>query len=239
MNDLPKIVYRSTKGEPDIVVDNGGVELEERYDAQGNLVGYYRYTSGTNCGVVGCVKLEYLDLNKNVLKTFEPQMAGCTMGYGRFGENDITQIWESNENGTSIEYGIEPFANGRIQTCIYTLEGNAIRVDIYGKEGQIVASVEPTAEGKCLDVFTSDEGYHVISEGYIAISVELRNANGDIRGFKKLEENSRLAVFITDAGTTVTIGEYIEYGQIPIKTVVHDPINDVVIDTQIAEDYQK
>ena len=272
------IVTVDPNGEPEIVVDENQVELEERHDAQGNHVGYYRYTAGTNCGVYGCVKLEYLDLDKNVLKTFEPQMAGCTMGCGMIGENDINEIWESNDAGTSIEYGIEPFTNGKIRTCIYTLAGSAIRVDIYGEEGQIVASVEPSAEGKRLDLIASDEGYYVVSEGYEddststlytereyiynldgtricdisyindvspdvkgyrAISLELRNANGDIRGFQKLEEDSRLAVFITDAGTTLTIGEYLEYGQTPIKTVVYDPVNDIVIDTQIVDDYQK
>ena len=42
-------------GEPVIVIDEECSKKEERFDINGNLVGYLQFSEGTNCGVKGTV----------------------------------------------------------------------------------------------------------------------------------------------------------------------------------------
>ena len=65
--------------EPKIVLDEDAVEIENRYDETGKLVGYYRKTLGKNCGVSGCMLFEILDLDKNVLNSYQPTFAGQSL----------------------------------------------------------------------------------------------------------------------------------------------------------------
>ena len=82
--------------EPIIVMNEEEVERQNRYDSEGNHVGYYQFSCGTNCDVYGIVLVEYLDLNGNVLKAYSPQFAGCTMGYS------VYEAYESLNELTTI-----------------------------------------------------------------------------------------------------------------------------------------
>ncbi len=167
--------------EPVIVVDEETVERQERYDSEGNHVGYYQFTSGTNCDVPGIVLVEYLDLDRNVLKAYSPQFAGCTMGYSVDEEyesyNELTTICEVSHRGvTSIEYTITPFTCGKAEVAVYTVKGTTNQVDVYGDDGEVAVSMKPVKEGSSLAVgswaddcllvweYYADKTYHSYTE---------------------------------------------------------------------------
>ena len=165
--------------DPVIVVDTENVERKERYDSSGKHVGYYRFTSGTNCDIYGIVLLEYLDLDGNVLKSFSPVFAGCTIDYVSDDgySNQITTICESSRSGsTSVEYTITPYPCGKVEMAIYTVKGITNQIDIYGTDGESVFSIKPSRKGSSLAVrnwledallvweFYSDEEYHSYTE---------------------------------------------------------------------------
>ena len=166
---------------PVIVVDDETIVRKERYDADGNYVGYYRITSGTNCDVYGIVLLEYLDIDENVIKSFSPKYAGCVLDYyipDEYTEwNEITSICEmSLVSNTSIEYIITPFSCGEIQRATYTMDGVTNQVEVYGLDGELSACIKTTKEGYSLDLWNwaddclmvceyyTDETYHAYIE---------------------------------------------------------------------------
>lgn len=168
--------------EPVIQMDAEGVTRENRYNAGGSHVGYYQYTTGTNCGETGNVLVEFLDLNGNVLNSFAPKLAGCTLGCGQFGGFDhgqfeLTDIWESDYNKegvTSNEYKLVPYSGGRIYSYIENRKGCTARCDLYGNAGQVVATLTPADPKNMLyidNIFLYTEpGFYdhfYVTEGYI------------------------------------------------------------------------
>ena len=81
-----------------IVLDETRVEKGNCYGEDGSHIGYYRITYGTNCGNEGVMRIEFLDLNDEVLNTYEPTYAGSSLDYGQLGgtthgQYEITDIW--------------------------------------------------------------------------------------------------------------------------------------------------
>lgn len=167
--------------EPVIVLDEESVERKERYDSSGNHVGYYQFTSGTNCEVEGLVLIEYLDLEGNVLKSYSPQFAGCIMNYSvseaHAQWNEIYFIGEANYNWkTHVDYEIVPFTCGNPKMVMYTVKGMSNQIDLYGADGKIATSIKTLKErnsleifewvGECMSVWEiySDETYHAYAE---------------------------------------------------------------------------
>ena len=138
-------------GEPVIVLDESSVERQPRYNANGKQVGYYQYTYGTNCGVYGVMRIEFLNLNNKVLNSYAPKLAGCTLASGQFGSMDhdyfeLTDIWESDYNQeavTSNEYKVVPYSGGKPYSYIENRKGVTTKCDLYGTNGQVVASLTP------------------------------------------------------------------------------------------------
>ena len=158
--------------EPIIVVNENEVERQNRYDAEGNHVGYYQFTSGTNCDVYGIVLVEYLDLEGNALKKFSPQFAGCTMGYSIAEENEtpheLTTICEVSHVGvTSIEYTMVPYSCGKMEKAVYTVNGITNQVDVYGIDGELLRSMKTSKEKNSFDVTTWADDYIHVREYYV------------------------------------------------------------------------
>lgn len=145
--------------EPVIVIDEESVERKERYDSEGKHVGYYQFISGTNCEVAGIIRIEYLDLEGNVLKSYSPQFAGCTMDYSVREEhvkwNEITVIVEANYNWeTHVDYEIAPFTNGNPELVTYTVNKTTNQIDVYGADAEVATSIKTLDEKNSLDIFT-------------------------------------------------------------------------------------
>lgn len=163
--------------EPEIVLDATKVEQENRYDAEGNHVGYYRYTNGTNCGNPGIVLIEFTDLNGNVLNSYSPKFAGGTLSGGQFGgtthgQYELTDIWESDYSDAvnSNSYQLVPYSGGQLYAYIENRNGATVRCDLYGTDGQVVASISPAdlknrLDVECLAGEVSGDVFRVI-EGY-------------------------------------------------------------------------
>lgn len=153
-------------GEPEIVLDNNDVEQEDRYDATGKAVGSFRYTSGTNCGVYGVVRIEWLDLNGNVLHSISPQLAGGTLGAGSFGQQrfEITTVWETTDAGANIEYILIPYSCGKLQTKIVGNNGGTEYLEMYNRDGYLCRTVSPVTPGNRLEIEYFDNNYCQITE---------------------------------------------------------------------------
>ena len=174
--------YIDPLGKPEIVIDANSVTKEECFDANGKLIGYVQYTSGTNCGVSGTVLIEFLDLNGKVLNTYSPKLAGCTLASGQFGsfghgEYELTDIWESDykKNAvTSNEYKLVPYSGGKLYAYLENRAGRTTRCDLYGRYGRIVAQLKPADPQNQLYIdnihLYEDEHYEdhfLVVEGYV------------------------------------------------------------------------
>ena len=145
--------------DPVIVIDETRIERQNRYDAHGNHVGYYQYTYGTNCGNDGVVLLSFLDLDGNVLNAYSPKLAGGTLYGGQFGSMnhdyfELTDIAEGNHQDpiTSNEYKFVPYSGGMLYSYIENRNGATTRCDLYGVDGQVVASLLPADANNQLSI---------------------------------------------------------------------------------------
>lgn len=147
-------------GEPEIIPDKNDVQQENRYDEMGNHVGYYRYTNGTNCGIYGCMLIEFTDLDGNVSNSYAPKFAGSVLASGQFGsfahgQYELTNIWESDYNAEAVNsnsYIIVPYSGGTPYVYIEDRNGATVRCDLYGEDGTVVASLTPDDPQRQLEV---------------------------------------------------------------------------------------
>ena len=160
--------------EPEIVLSENSIELENRYDLDGTHVGYYRYTYGTNCGNEGLMLIEFTDLKGNVLNTYSPKFAGGVLSYGQTGKSphncfEITDIWESDYSDAvnSNSYMIVPCSGGTPYAYIENRAGRTIRCDLFGADSQVVASIAPADPKNTLDIFHVNTDHFNIVEGYV------------------------------------------------------------------------
>ncbi len=157
-------------GEPVIVIEEECSKKEERFDANGNHVGYVQYSEGTNCGVKGTVALKYLDLDGNVLKTFSPQYAGCVLDCSskEAESSEITYINEMDAKYTTICIKeLIPYTCGQLRACIYYENGRSVCAEMYDNSGVQTARIEASSADKEVYLQTSNTLYSLIMEGYI------------------------------------------------------------------------
>ena len=156
-NTEPKVTI-DPNAEPEIVLDEASTKQDPLSDTSNQVVGYLRYTEGTNCGVVGTVRIEYLDATENVVQTFSPQLPGGTLTWrastwnGTFSK-EVEYVVEKNGH-TTVTWTIEPNTNGRPLLCDY-LEGTGkdrccTRIDVYNSDGQVATRVKVSKEGNSL-----------------------------------------------------------------------------------------
>ncbi len=163
-----------------IVLDESEREdlrTEAFYNEEGICIGYYRFTNGTNCGVEGLMRLEFLDLNHTVRNTYEPTVAGATLGFVRQGSENITQIYESDYKGnntSSNSYLLYPYSVGRPYTYIENRKGVTVRCDLYGVDGNVVRTLTPENPENRLTVYEYQVNHFSVSEQYY---VELANGS--------------------------------------------------------------
>lgn len=152
-----------------IVVDESTMRREERLDDQGNQIGYYTHTRGTNDGVYGIVRIEYLDMEGNVLHTIYPKTLGATLVSGSAGTHyyEITGIAEQDKDGNFIlSYELIPYTCGKLAWCQYYDNGNVVAVEVYDQNQQVAARVEPSAAGLYMDAKMTDTGCYIVREGH-------------------------------------------------------------------------
>lgn len=167
-----------------IVFDENDVKQEPHGDENGNLAGYIRYTGGTNCGNAGTMLIEFLDLDGNVLNSYSPTFAGSVMQCVTGGdENDFYEIiclaesdgnFGSPEFNTGNVYELIEHSGGKPRVYQERREGIYTRCDLYGTDGQVVASVTPN-NPECEidfyefqdDCFTLREGYYIYEDDYV------------------------------------------------------------------------
>lgn len=160
-----------------ILLDESSVRTESHYDEDGICIGYYRFTEGTNCGEQGLVRLEFLDLNRNVVNVYEPKMAGAILGYGSRGSEAITEIWESDYKQTktnSNSYLLYPYENGNPYVYTENREGVTVRCDLYDVRGNVVRSLTPEDPENQLKVYQYQVNCFSVAEQYY---VELANGS--------------------------------------------------------------
>ena len=157
-------------GEPVIVIEEECSQKEERYDINGNLVGYIQFSEGTNCGVEGTVALTYLDLDGNVLKTFSPQYAGCILDCSskEAGSFEITHITEMDAKYTTLCIKeLIPYTCGQLRACIYYENGRGVCAEMYDVDGDQTVRIEASSTDREVYLQTSNTLYSLIMEGYI------------------------------------------------------------------------
>ncbi|MBR5246486.1 MAG: hypothetical protein IKV25_03835 [Clostridia bacterium] len=163
--------------EPQIVLDKSSEVLEKLRDDEGNHIGYYRITEGTNCGVMGTMLIEFLDLDKNVIDSYQPKLAGQGLGYN-LGEGYILEIWESdaifgqeNQNYNSNSYYFRRGGNSTPYAYIEDRNGATVRLDLYNENGDVVTSLTPNDPKNRLSVwdytFTYGKGYSIKVYEYV------------------------------------------------------------------------
>lgn len=139
----------------EIAFNESEKEEEAYYNDNGICIGYYRFTYGTNCGVEGLMRLEFLDMNRTVKNTYEPKVASTTLSYHRWGGNNITDIWESNYQGNNTSsnyYLVYPYSDGDPYAYMEQRNGATVRCDLYGTDGAVVASLTPENPTRRLEV---------------------------------------------------------------------------------------
>ncbi len=162
--------------EPQIVLDQTTVELEELRDDKENLVGYYRTTEGINCGVYGYMLFEILDLDKNVLFSYTPTFAGQDLKiymppqYISITETDSWGEYNPNINCNNYIF----IYNGTGNPVAYNevRNGEVTRFDLYSKNGELVNSITPTDPKNGLDIwdcrnFEYSEGYYFLVSEFV------------------------------------------------------------------------
>ena len=164
--------------EPVIVLDPNDVRLENRYDKNGNHVGYYRYTGGTNCGFYGTMLLEFTDLDGNVLNAYSPKLAGYQIGGGQHGSMphdhfEITDIGESRLQYSSAteglitnSYQVYPCSGGQLYTYMETRNDRTTKCELYSPSGKLVASLQPLDPKNQLDSYLINVYFAEEWEGY-------------------------------------------------------------------------
>lgn len=184
-----------------IVLDETRVEKGNCYDGDGSHIGYYRITHGTNCGNEGAMRIEFLDLNDEVLNTYEPTYAGSTLNYGQLGgtthgQYEITDIWESDykdEQTSSKTYRLMKYSGGVCYAYIENKLGATAYCELYNTDGGKVASLTPKDPTHRLEVERiGEEGYLYVTESYtdnsygepwsIAARLALHEADGTALG---------------------------------------------------------
>lgn len=159
--------------EPEIVVNEQDVYLEELYDFDNNHKGYLKITQGSNCGQYGCVLLEFLDLNKNVVSSFSPRLPGLTLDCGI--EPSRYYVWESdyNEDGvTANEYILNADDASQIYAYTEVRKGTTTRLDLYGNNGQVVATLAASSPGNQMFVDNICTDYYIISENLSTVIID-------------------------------------------------------------------
>lgn len=162
--------------EPQIVLDQTTVELEELRDDEENHIGYIRTTEGTNCGVYGYMLFEILDLDKNVLFSYTPTFAGQDLKiymppqYISITETDSWGEYNPNINCNNYIF----IYNGTGNPVVYqeVRNGEVTRFDLYGKNGELVNSITPIDPKNDLDFenchdFDYSEGYYFTVSEYV------------------------------------------------------------------------
>ncbi len=159
--------------EPQIILDETSVELENRYDNYGKHIGYYRATLGTNCGVEGVMLFDILDLDKNVINSYKPTFAGQSLYTSFRGEGYLVEIFETDAfiqeiqtfKTNSNSYYFIAGGNGNPYAYIEDRNGATVRLDLYNENGDVVTSLTPNDPKNRLDVwdytFIYGKGYDI------------------------------------------------------------------------------
>ncbi len=166
-----------------IILNENDVTQEPRGDEEGNIVGYVRSTGGTNCGNAGTMLIEFLDLDGNVLNSYSPTFAGSVLEYIRVENGDdlfeIQILAETDGNLGSPSfignvYELVEHSGGKPRVYKERRGGIYTRCDLYGTDGQVVASVTPenpeceiTFDSFQYDCFTLREGYDIYEDDHI------------------------------------------------------------------------
>ena len=151
--------------EPEIVIDKKAINQEELSNASGQVIGYCRYTEGTNCGIPGIVLIEYLDVNGNVVQSFSPQLPGGT--FSRHGDATYEYVQEKSDHGR-IRYDIAPCTNGKLleSSCEVGagMRARCTWINQYNRDGQLAFRFEASREDTSLENFPSQNGWKYIRE---------------------------------------------------------------------------
>ena len=117
-----------TKGNENLVPDPNDVKQYERYNDNGEHVGYIRFTYGTNDGVYGIILTEFLDLDGNVhpftaAQAADPDFANLILksgniytfaqdGYGMYMSANLSITKEIGDH-VSLSFFANNFTNSR------------------------------------------------------------------------------------------------------------------------------
>lgn len=150
-----------TKGNENIVPDPNDVKQYERYNDNGEHVGYMRFTYGTNDGVYGMILMEFLDLDGNVLNAYSPKLPGHQLSEDGNMFQEYDSNWSWGDPPTTNRYLTHRNSDGELAAYIEVRQGQTTKCELYDREGNVIASLQPLDPKNELHVLISpsDEKY--------------------------------------------------------------------------------